>query len=182
MLPAGLPVPIPAVIPVTDVAMILVPVAPRIIPAAKPVQPSADQSVVTAIRHAQAEARLIPEVLWDITNAAVPAGLATPLVPQGHRPLTPAVAADQPRMNAGPGLVIILMNRVTPILILVRQGISRVPAVPDIPKPIRRQNPVPAGLPRVLAINARKIMIWMNVKPVIINQERFPEQVGVIVR
>lgn len=54
MLPAGLPVPILAVIPVTDVAMILVPVAPRIIPAAKPVQPSADQSVVTAIRHAQA--------------------------------------------------------------------------------------------------------------------------------
>ena len=53
MLPAGLPVPILAVIPVTDVAMILVPVAPRIIPAAEPVQPSADQSVVTAIRHAQ---------------------------------------------------------------------------------------------------------------------------------
>ena len=181
MLPAGLPVPIPAVIPVTDVAMILVPEAPRIIPAAKPVQLSADQSVVTAIRHAQAAVRLIPEVLWDITNAAAPAGLATPLVPQGHRPLTPAVAADQPRMNAGPGLVIILMNHVTPIIILVHQGISRVRAVPDIPKPIRRQNPVPAGLPRVLAINARRIMIRMNVKPVIINQERFPEQVGVIV-
>ena len=60
MLPAGLPVPILAVIPVTDVAMILVPAAPRIIPAAKPVQPSADRFAVTARRHAQAEARLIP--------------------------------------------------------------------------------------------------------------------------
>ena len=113
---------------------------------------------------------------------AVLAGLATPLSPQGHRPLTQVVAADQPRMNAGPGLVTILMSRVTPILILVRQGISRVRAVPDIPKPIRRQNSVPAVRPRVLAINARKIMIRMIVKPVIINQERFPEQVGVIVR
>ena len=54
MLPAGLPVPILAVIPVTDVATILVPVAPRIIPAAKPVQLSADRFAVTAIRHAQA--------------------------------------------------------------------------------------------------------------------------------
>ena len=182
MLPAGLPVPILAVIPVTDVAMILVPAVPRIIPAAKPVQLSADQSVVTAIRHAQAEARLIPEVLWDITNAATPAGLATPLVPQGHRPLTPEAVADQPRMNAGPGLVIILINHVTPIIILVHQGISRVRAVPDIPKPIRRQNHVPAVLLPVLAINARKIMIRMNVKPVIINQERFPERDGVIVK
>ena len=41
---------------------------------------------------------------------AVLAGLATPLSPQGHRPLTQVVAADQPRMNAGPGLVIILIN------------------------------------------------------------------------
>ena len=152
-----------------------VPAVQRTIPAAKPVQPSADQSVVIAIRHAQAAVRLIPEVLWDITNATVPAGLATPLAPQGHRPLTPAAAADQPRMNAEPGLVIILMNRVTPILILVRQGISRVRAVPDIPKLIRRQNPVPAVRPRVLAINARKIMIRMNV-----NQKKEPIMAKII--
>ena len=41
---------------------------------------------------------------------AVPAGLATPLAPQGHRPLTQVVVGGLPRMNAGPGLVIILIN------------------------------------------------------------------------
>ena len=110
MLPAGLPVPIPAVIPVTDVAMILVPEAPRIIPAAKPVQLSADQSVVIAVPHAQAEARLIPEVLWDITNAAAPAGLVQPLVRPALPPPIPEVAADQPQMNAEQRPVIILIN------------------------------------------------------------------------
>ena len=131
MLPAGLPVPIPAVIPVTDVAMILVPAAPRIIPAAKPVQLSAGQPVVTAIRHAQAAVRLIPEVLWDITNAAAPAGLVQPLVRPVLPPPTPAVVADQPRMNAEPRLVIILINPATPTLILVRQDI-RLPVLTDI--------------------------------------------------
>ena len=85
----------------------------------------------------------------------------------------PAAKPVQP--SAEPGLVIILMNRVTPILILVRQGISRVRAVPDIPKLIRRQNPVPAVRPRVLAINARKIMIRMNV-----NQKKEPIMAKII--
>ena len=116
MLPAGLPVPIPAVIPVTDVAMILVPAAPRIIPAAKPVQLSAGQLVVTAIRHAQAAVRLIPEVLWDITNAAVPAGLVQPLVRPVLQPPTPVVAEDQPRRKAEPRLGIKLFKHAVLLL------------------------------------------------------------------
>ena len=118
MLPAGLPVPIPAAILVIAAVPTNVPAAPRIIPAAKPVQPSADRFAVTAIRHAQAAVRLIPEVLWDITNAAVPAGLVQPLVRPVLPPPTPAVVADQPRMNAEPRLVIILMNHAVLILLM----------------------------------------------------------------
>ena len=70
-------------------------------------------------------------------------------------------------MNAGPVLVTILMNRVTPILILVRQGISRVRAVPDILKQRQRLNPVPAVRLRVPAINVQKIRIRMSVKAII---------------
>ena len=110
MLPAGLPVPILAVIPVTDVAMILVPAVPRIIPAAKPVQPNAAQLVVTATPHAQAEAPLIPVQSWVITNAAMPADLVQPLVRPALPPPIPEVAADQPQMNAEQRPVIILIN------------------------------------------------------------------------
>ena len=131
MLPAGLPVPTLAVIPVIAVVPTNVREGRRTTAEAKREQPNAGQSVVIAVPHAQAGVPLIPEVLWDITNAATPAGLATPLVPQGHRPLTPEAVADQPRMNAGPGLVIILINPATPILILVRQGIQP-PAPTDI--------------------------------------------------
>ena len=131
MLPAGLPVPILAVIPVTDVAMILVPAVQRTIPAAKPVQLSADRFAVTAIRHAQVAVRLIPEVFRDITNAAAPAGLVQLPVRPVLQHTTPAVAADQPRMNAEPRPVIILINPVTPTLIIVRQDI-RLPVLTDI--------------------------------------------------
>ena len=54
MLPVVLPVPIPAVIPVIAAVPTNVPAVQKTIPAAKPVQLSAGQSVVTAIRHAQA--------------------------------------------------------------------------------------------------------------------------------
>ena len=131
MLPVVLPVPIPAVIPVIAAVPTNVPAVQKTIPVAKPVQPSADQSVVTAIRHAQAEARLIPEVLRDITNAAAPAGLVQLPVRPVLQPPTLEAAADQLRMNAGPGPVIILINPATPTLILVRQGIQP-PAPTDI--------------------------------------------------
>ena len=132
MLPAGLPVPILAVIPVTDVAMILVPAVPRIIPAAKPVQPNAAQLVVTATPHAQAEAPLIPVQSWVITNAAMPADLVQPLVRPALPPPIPEVAADQPQMNAEQRPVIILINpavrRAVPIpQALVPAGLTRFP-------------------------------------------------------
>ena len=131
MLPAGLPVPIPAVIHVIAVVPTNVPAVQRTIPAAKPVQLSADQSVVTAIRHAQAGVPPTADQLWDIMNAAAPAGLVQPLVRPVLPPPTPAVVADQPRMNAEPRLVIILINPATPTLILVRQDI-RLPVLTDI--------------------------------------------------
>lgn len=119
MLPAALPVPTLAVTPVTDVAMILVPVVPRIIPAAKPVQPSADRFAVTAIHHAQAEALLTADQLWGTMNAAAPAGLVRLPARQELLPPTPAVAAGRPQMNAERKHVIILINHAVLILLML---------------------------------------------------------------
>ena len=177
MLPAGLPVPIPAVIHVIAVVPTNVPAVQRTIPAAKPVQLSADQSVVTAIRHAQAEARLIPEVLWDITNAAAPAGLVQPLVRPVLPPPTPAVVADQPRMNAEPRLVIILINPATPTLILVRQDI-RLPVLTDIQAQLTKNvlvdkqavlnvTNVTPPLPAVIAVAAGVLLGSISERPVL---------------
>ena len=131
MLPVGLPVPIPAVIPVIAAVPTNVPAVQRTIPAAKPVQLSADRFAVTAIRHAQVAVRLIPEVFRDITNAAAPAGLVQLPVRPVLQHTTPAVVEDQPETNAEPRPVIILINPVTPTLIIVRQDI-RLPVLTDI--------------------------------------------------
>ena len=171
MLPAGLPVPILAVIPVTDVAMILVPAVQRTIPAAKPVQLSAGQSVVTAIRHAQAAVHLIPEVLWDITNAAAPAGLVQLPVRPVLPPPTPEAVADQPRMNAEPRLVIILINHAVPHTATKPDALAAlilVPMVAAVPENVVRLVLIPSRLHLRLRLTAliyvMTCMVIQNVK------------------
>ena len=132
MLPAGLPVPIPAVIHVIAVVPTNVREGRRTTAEAKREQPNAGQSVVIAVPHAQAGVPLIPVPLSVITNAAAPAGLVQPLVRPVLPPPTPAVAADQPRMNAERRPVIILINHATLTPILVRQDIQPL-ALTDIP-------------------------------------------------
>ena len=150
MLPAVLPVPILAVILVIVVVPTNVQEVPRTTAEAKREQPNAGQSVVIAVPHAQAGVPLIPEVLWDITNAAAPAGLVQPLVRPVLPPPTPAVAADQPRMNVELKPVIILINHATLTPILVRVGILLL-VLTDIP--IRPPKPVLAAQLPVLVIN-----------------------------
>ena len=132
MLPAGLPVPTLAVIPVIAVVPTNVREGRRTTAEAKREQPNAGQSVVIAVPHAQAGVPLIPVPLSVITNAAAPAGLVQPLVRPVLPPPTPAVAADQPRMNVELKPVIILINHATLTPILVRQGIQPL-ALTDIP-------------------------------------------------
>ena len=132
MLPAGLPVPTLAVILVIAVVPTNVREGRRTTAEAKREQPNAGQSVVIAVPHAQAGVPLIPVPLSVITNAAAPAGLVQPLVRPVLPPPTPAVAADQPRMNAERRPVIILINHATLTPILVRQGIQPL-ALTDIP-------------------------------------------------
>ena len=131
MLPAGLPVPTLAVILVIAVVPTNVREGRRTTAEAKREQPNAGQSVVIAVPHAQAGVPLIPVPLSVITNAAAPAGLVQPLVRPVLPPPTPAVAAVRQETNAEPRPVIILINPVTPTLILVRQGIQP-PAPTDI--------------------------------------------------
>ena len=132
MLPAGLPVPTLAVIPVIAVVPTNVREGRRTTAEAKREQPNAGQSVVIAVPHAQAGVPLIPVPLSVITNASAPAGLVQPLVRPLLPPPTPAVAADQPRMNVELKPVIILINHATLTPILVRQGIQPL-ALTDIP-------------------------------------------------
>ena len=150
MLPAGLPVPTLAVILVIAVVPTNVREGRRTTAEAKREQPNAGQSVVIAVPHAQAGVPLIPVPLSVITNAAAPAGLVQPLVRPVLPPPTPAVAADQPRMNAERRPVIILINHATLTPILVRVGILLL-VLTDIP--IRPPKPVLAAQLPVLVIN-----------------------------
>ena len=116
--PADLPVPIPAVILVIVAVPTNVQEVPRITAVPLPVRPNADQPVVTAVPHAQAEVPLIPVPLSGITNAEAPAALVQRPVPQELLPLTPEAAAVRPQTNAGRRPVIILIKVVVHILLM----------------------------------------------------------------
>ena len=118
MLPAGLPVPTLAVIPVIAVVPTNVREGRRTTAEAKREQPNAGQSVVIAVPHAQAGVPLIPVPLSVITNAAAPAGLVQPLVRPVLPPPTPAVAAVRQETNAEPRPVIILINPAARLMVM----------------------------------------------------------------
>ena len=124
MLPAALPVPIPAVTPVIVVVPTNAHVVPRTIQALKPEQLNADQHAVTAIHLAPGEAHLIPVPLFLTMNAATHVVLVLLLVlPEHHRQI-PEAAAVRQQMNAERKLVIILINLVTRIVTLVHPVIQ----------------------------------------------------------
>ena len=150
MLPEVLPVPIPAVTPVTVVVPTNAHAVPRTIQALKPEQLNADQHAVTAIHLAPVEAHLIPVPLFLTMNAAAHVVLVLLLVLPEHHLQTPEAAVVQQKTNVELKPVIILINHATLTPILVRVGILLL-VLTDIP--IRPPKPVLAAQLPVLVIN-----------------------------
>ena len=179
MLPAGLPVPILAVIPVTDVAMIPVrPERQKTIPVPMLPQPSAVRAAtdVKTVR----PARPIGTVLMsDLLNAEAAILVPIPVLPV---PVAePAVLPVMTRfMSVRPNAAQAVTVARSIITLIPARTAIRPQAALVITGMIPRQNPVPAAQLPALATNAIRTRIVILVRPDI--QHRVPTDIPILLQ